>query len=143
MKPNFEVYQRYSSQAATDLGPWISISKAGDLGLSQSAFELLGRPNRVELMFAQSTRMIGLRACDDADRNGYAITRPGYKKTAVRVGARAFCRHYGIDISQSRRYAAELMEDILAIDLRSNPAPATKGRPRCVQFEHGGEESAA
>ncbi len=118
----FERYQRTNPPAPK--GPFVTVHKRGNISFNRSAFELLGEPEALELLFSKPDRIIGLKAAPPGEPYAFAVKaapgrNPGSRPSSYRVNCRSFVRHYGIDHSVSRRYEAEPREDgILAVDLK-------------------------
>ncbi len=129
----FERYRRTNPPAPK--GPFVTVHKRGNISFNRSAFELLGEPEALELLFSKPDRVIGLKAAPPGGPYSFAVKgapgrTPGSKPSSYRVNCISFVNHYGIDHGVSRRYEAEPREDgILVVDLKQDGvevSPTTK-----------------
>lgn len=118
--PEWDVFHRKSDRLPE--GSWVSISSRGDLTLSLDAFDSIGYPSSVELLFDKEGRRIGIRPADSI--HSYKVGAGG--KTIRRIAARAFAEHYGIP--RSCRFKATVEEGVLVIDLNGPSTPVTSPR---------------
>lgn len=111
--------------------PHVTIQKRGTLSLNRSAFDALGAPDAVELLYDRDARIVGLRAApvtsDDA-----SLVRATSKvgRGPWVVSAMAFTKFYEIDISTTLRHEAYLEDGVLCVDLRRSGVPVTSNRER-------------
>jgi hypothetical protein len=107
----------------------VTIQSRGNLGLNVAAYEALGEPESVALLFNRAKRIIGLRAVDTHAPEAYPVARQGNANSWT-VSGRAFLKAYDIPVGEARRYRAEPAGDILTIDLNQVPihAPGTRGK---------------
>jgi hypothetical protein len=104
--------------------PTVTMQSRGSLTLNLSAFQLIGSPLAVHLLYDRDERIIGIRAADPKDEDAYpprTLPRRGEGGPRI-VTAQAFASHYGIDTTP-RRYRATLEDDILCIDLKQPQMP--------------------
>lgn len=83
------------------------------MSLNRAAYEALGSPEAVELLYARADRTIGLRAGDPGALHTYPIRRQG---GARMLTATAFYGHIGAR-PKPQRLAATLRDGILAARL--------------------------
>jgi hypothetical protein len=95
--------------------------------LNQDAYEALGRPEAVELLFDRDEQMMGFRSVPKSVSHAYAV-RPQRNASSLLVSGRAFNQFYGIEIDEARRHPATMVGDVLAIDLKDGAA--VRGRSR-------------
>lgn len=120
----FEEFQRGTGPTTE---PALTIMKRGVALLNKSAYLALGQPEAVKLLFDRKRRVIGLRPVQPDERNAYRIRKKGDSAT-YQVGMTAFLASHGIDATISRRWKAQMVEGVLAVDTRE---PATEViRPR-------------
>jgi hypothetical protein len=94
------------------LHPRVTITCYPRIHLNRAAYELLGAPAEVLLLYDRHHRAIGLRATTDASRHGYRVTQRTAAGTYYAViGSQAFIRHYGINGDQRLEFSHILMED--------------------------------
>jgi hypothetical protein len=69
----------------------------GAFHLNNAAYDALGRPDAVELMFDPPTAVIGMRAVDPARRNAFPV-KPHTSGRYKRVSAGPFCAQFRIKV---------------------------------------------
>ncbi len=121
----WEEFTRRST--ATTTKALLTIQSGGNFGLNLAAYELLGRPERVVLLFDRGRQRLGLRKADEGVRHSYPVKAQSAKASFVVVG-KAFTGHYGISLGTPRRYLGALEGDILAFDLTQEPLPTVVRR---------------
>jgi hypothetical protein len=124
----FETFHRPTAPVSGE--PSITIQSRGNLGLNAAAYEALGEPESVVLLFNRAKRVIALRAVDPHVPEAYPVSRQGQANSWT-ISGRAFLKEYGIPIGEARRYrASPLGDDVLTVDLNQDPAPApgTRGK---------------
>ncbi|GAC1470412.1 MAG: hypothetical protein PVSMB1_18610 [Gemmatimonadaceae bacterium] len=114
--PDFEVFSRKLVRLKDD--PAVTLHRRGTLSLNQSALAILDGPEALELLFDAANQVLGLRPADVRDAHAYIIRRatPSSSGPFV-VSCMAFVKHYGIDISVTRRRVAYLDDGILCVDM--------------------------
>jgi hypothetical protein len=113
--PNFEVFDRKAKPRVTQ--PLVTLQSAGTFSLNEASFEALGEPDEVELLYDPGEQIVGFRPAGETSPHSYPI-KPQPNGRTYQTGGRAFCSHYGIETGTARRFAGEVMGDILAIDLK-------------------------
>lgn len=111
----FEVYDRKNLHSiAPKLEPVGTIRSNGDLSLSPEAFELMGEPDSVELLYDPQNKIVGIRQSDEY--HAYRISRhpSGWKL----ISARSMLAFYGISTAESTRYSVVLRDGMAQINLR-------------------------
>ena len=127
----FEVFQRQRSPLVSQ--PYITIQKRGTLSLNAAAFAALGSPQSVELLFDREDQRVGLRNVDGTVEHAYAVRPNGTKASSFLVGGTAFTQYYGIDTKTARRWPAEVVDDMLVIDLKQPGTEIISNRTRGMQ----------
>ena len=120
----FEVFDRKGTPTTSK--PWVTIQSRGNFGMNRAAFEALGEPIAVELLFDAEARRVGFRPADPEALNAYPVRKQANSDSYVLAG-RAFTNYYKIDTSEARRYDVEMVGDILAIDLNDVGATVSRG----------------
>ena len=110
----------------------LTITVRGTFNLNQAAFELLGKPDAVVLLYARDERTIGLRPAGRDDPDAYLVRPSGTAKSPTMMAVvREFCRWIGADLSESRRYPLTLGDGGLGcVSLNDRSQVVTGNRAR-------------
>lgn len=84
----------------------------GIIALNQAAYDALGAPEMVELLYERRFRIIGIRA-SQAD---HAIPVRNYRGSAHHISAGAFYTYFGLTL-EKRRVVALMVDGILHVPL--------------------------
>jgi hypothetical protein len=118
-------------QVALKRDPWVTIQKRGTISLNRSAYEMVGSPDAVELLYDAENQIVGMRVGDPRDRDAMRVRSPTGKDTGPFViSAMAYLRFYQIAVDVSRRWPAYLEDDVLCVDLRTPSVSVTSNRAR-------------
>lgn len=123
---SFEVFDKRAAVATKN--PMVTIQKGGSFSLNRAAYELLGSPETVELLFDPNERLIGFRPVSSSNPRAYPIRPQGKNAATFMIAGRAFGKHYKLDTSIARRYSTERRDDILVLDLKSDSIDVTGPR---------------
>lgn len=78
---------------------------------------MFGSPDMVQLLFDSKLRRVGVKPVErDADRAVYSSYYFLDRDQKV-ISVRRFCEHYGIPLTESRRYTPKLIDGVLVVDL--------------------------
>lgn len=89
----------------------------GLFALNELAYDSLKRPDAVELFYDPDEKVIGFKGSTREEPDSYAVRHN--TKHSYQVEGRSFMRYYGIpEGATGRRYKAEMVGDILAMDLK-------------------------
>ena len=100
---------------------YATFQKRGLLTLNRAAFQALGEPEAVELLFNRYTKSVGIRPTGLGHNWSYKLRREE-RSGMFKLSVAAFRRHYGLpDVTVAMRYRATLQGDMLAIDLNQEP----------------------
>lgn len=113
----FEVFSR--STAPRPSVPMVTVQKRGLISLNRGAYELIGSPEAVELLWDAELKLVGIRPTDPKGVNAYparAQSKAG-DKGPVLVAGQLFTRYIGLDTTDARRWKPEVRDGILCIDL--------------------------
>ncbi|HXW35996.1 MAG TPA: hypothetical protein VEJ87_15585 [Acidimicrobiales bacterium] len=125
--PKFEVFTR--RRGTIQKSPTMTLQIRGGMGFNQAAYEALGKPEAVELLYAKKERIIGVRATEPGQPHAYPVRAPDQKRdSGFLVGGRSFTNYYDIDTSVARRYPAYMEGGILCVDLNGPSAEVTGPR---------------
>lgn len=123
----FEKFRR--SSAASSDRPSVTITRRGLIALNRAAFDALGAPDNVELLYDRTARRLGIRVTPDDDPDGFAVRASASRTGApFMITAIAFTKHFGIDTSTAMRWTAALDGDTLCADLGRAGTPVTSNR---------------
>lgn len=113
--------------------PTVTLQRRGVMSFNPAAYEALGSPEAVELLYNATRKIIAVRPVNPADVSHAVIFRGvGGKAAAKRstgamiLAAIAFCQAYSIDTTESVRRDVEVTDGILFIDL-SDPGVIVRG----------------
>jgi hypothetical protein len=97
----------------------------GQLSMNRSAYEALGSPEAVELLYSRKDRRIGIRPVDPGVPHAYkphTATKDKGRGPYIVSGA-AFMTYFNIQQEQTTRYTATLEGNILSISLKEGGTP--------------------
>jgi hypothetical protein len=109
--------------------PAVTIQKTGVLSLNAEAFDALGKPEAVVLLFDRDGQAMGLRASPKTVLHAYRLRAQGGGQSHL-VSGRAFLARYGLAVDAAKRYPAAMDGDILSVNLTEGGSVARKPRPR-------------
>jgi hypothetical protein len=118
----FEVFDKRQARLTDE--PMVTIQRRGFIAMNHAAFNALGSPKAVELLYDRAKHIVGLRSANLRAPHVYPV-RPNTKGTSHVVSGLAFVKHYGIDASVARRWRAEMRGDILCVE--TGRAPVYEG----------------
>jgi hypothetical protein len=129
----FETFQK--NRMPSKGQPAITIQKRGALSLNNAAFEAIGSPSFVELLYDREERLIGMRSSDEGTSHAYAVRGTGINQATRVVSGKAFLAYYDIPRDVARRWNAEERDGILIIDLKQ---PGTEVSGHISRAHDGG-----
>jgi len=115
--PKFEEFARSSSREGRRETPMFTLQARGLLSFNHTAFQALGRPEAVTLLYDPEEHIVALRLALAANPDAYRVRKQPNAQSYL-VGAQAFTAHY-------------------AIATRRSPIPATSGRTRTSPLRSG------
>lgn len=115
---NLIEFDRRSARSGEESGLRVRLDSKGEFILNRGAFEALGQPEKVVLLYDPYREVIGFRPAADSPK-AYRV-RPQGKGGALRITGQAFCRKWGIILGCTHRYRGELVGGDLL--LRSYPS---------------------
>jgi hypothetical protein len=126
-KPRFETFRRYKVTEGDT--PIVALHLRGIFVLNNNAYKELGEPPAVELLYAPDEQIVGFKASNRESPDAYAVRH--HTKTAHQVEGRAFLKYYNIpEEATGRRYRAEMIDDILVVDLKGDNDEVVDSRTR-------------
>lgn len=128
----FETFTRTRVPVTTE--PYATIQKGGTaFSLNAAAFQALGSPKAVELLYDRDERLIGLRKVAPSTPHAYEVRGQGKRPDAPSnwlIAGRAFTQYYEIDTSVARRWPADERDGMLVIDLKDPGTEVFSNRNR-------------
>jgi hypothetical protein len=120
--PNEVDFERFDKRHIAIAGsPFATIQQGGRvMTLNRVAYEMLGGPEAVELLWNKQNRVIGVRQVSPKEPYAFPLRaqgRKGREPSNYLVAAQAFTKHYDIDTSVAMRYPVEMQGDVLTIPL--------------------------
>jgi len=121
--PDWEVFDRKARPSVKQ--PLVTLQGSGTFSMNEASYNAIGRPDQVELLFDKKAQIIGFRPASDKSPHSYPI-KPQQNGRTFQTGGRAFCAYYGIEIGKARRFAAEMVDGVLAINLKGEARDAKR-----------------
>ncbi len=122
----FEVFDKKS--ATSSKTPMVTIQKGGPFSLNKAAYDAMGAPEYVELLYDRDEKLIGFRPASLDNPRAYQVTTQGTRSTGRQVPGRAFAKFYDLDVTVARRYPVEMRDGILVLDLKGDSVDVTGPR---------------
>jgi len=128
---DWEVYDRKAKPRVTE--PHVTLQASGTFSMNAAAYEALGSPDAVDLMYSRSDKVVGFRPSEPGAPHSYPI-KPQQNARTFQTGGKAFCTYFGIPTGQARRFAAKMVEGVLEVDLKGDAvAVGRNGQPSKVE----------
>lgn len=124
----FEVFKK--SSAPLPSVPSVTIQKRGLMSLNRAAYQLIGSPDAVELLWDRERKLIGIRPADIASPDGYPARAQSAtsNRGPILVAGSMFTRFIELDTSRAKRWVPRLDDGILCIDLNVEGQPVSSNR---------------
>ena len=126
----FEVYDKRAAVASKH--PYVTIQRAGPFSFNQAAYELMGSPKAVELLYDRDTERVAFRPTAPDRPRAFPVRAQGKNAVTHMVAGQSFTKYYGIDTSVARRYAPTMEDDLLVVDLRGDSVEVTGPRAKAT-----------
>ena len=123
--PNWELYSTQGRNATSE--PVVSLHRTGSLALNKAAYEALGQPKAVQLLFDREEQIAGLRPVEPGAPDSYVVRKQDRSSTYL-VAGKTFTTYYKIDIGATRRYNAQMYYDVLGVDLKDERSSSPSGK---------------
>jgi hypothetical protein len=114
----FEVFRRDMPVGGRD--PVVTIRRGGGIVLNRAAFESLGSPEAVELMFDVQDRVMGIRAGSSDSKDAFPV-RLARNQRSFAISGRTFIQYYDILSDQVRHLPAAMDGSILCVEVGAAP----------------------
>lgn len=120
MKKQWEVFTGKSSAYSAGAEVRVTLGR-NTFYLNGKAFEALGAPAAVEMMFLGNERIIGLRPVDPTRRNAFRVKQHGRTGNYKRISASAFCRHLRLDTRRTVLFDRPDIDNdgVMMLDMKS------------------------
>lgn len=124
----YELFRRVRAPAVRT--PAVTLMQRGLLSLNSAAFEALGSPKAVELMYSRKDKRIGVRAADPSAAHSYKPHTAAKDKGRgpYLVSGSAFLTYFNIQVEHTTRYTATMDGNILSISLKDGGTPLISNR---------------
>jgi hypothetical protein len=109
--------------------PRITLQASGNFSFNEAAYNALGRPEFIEMLYHEGKQLIGFRAASEKSAHAYPIAPQANART-FQTSGRAFCAAFGIETGTARRFAPEVDGEIVVIDLKDEAKNVSKPRRR-------------
>lgn len=129
----FEEFDKHT--ATSSKSPFVTLQKRGPLSLNRAAYELLGSPTVVTLLYDREEQLIGLKPAEEGNPRAFPVRPQGERSSNFLVAGQSFTQNYGIDTSTARRYGVDLRNEMLIVDLKSESTDVTGPRARSRERE--------
>ena len=80
----------------------VTLNDSGVLLMNKKAWETLGAPDHIVLMFDRMNNMIGLRSGSAEEKNAFPVK--GMQNYSRIVYASPFCVHYGLELDRTMMF---------------------------------------
>ncbi len=122
--PKWETFDRKSKPRVKEM--LVTLQASGTFSMNEASYEAIGRPGQVDLLYAEGEEMIGFKPAEGSPHSYPIKQQPNGR--SFQTGGRAFCSAYGIDTTKARRFSAELVDGVLAINLGDGGKEVGRGR---------------
>lgn len=119
-------FETFTRQRRAGRQPFVTIQKKGVISINRAAFEALGNPEFVELLYDPDARLVGLRRVDSSVEHAYQVRAPVEGHATWVISGAAFVSYYEIDTSTSVRRGASMDGDLLVVNL-NDPGVEPRG----------------
>lgn len=106
--------------------PTVTVTAKQVISFSREAYELLGNPEAVKLLYDKDERIIGFQPASRGDKNAYTCRLNG--KYSRSVSASAFCKWVGLDDGLARRWPMTVEDGIGCVDVKLPGLQVTSNR---------------
>jgi len=122
----FEVFDKRAAVASKH--PYVTIQRRGPFSFNKAAYQLMGSPEAVEILYDRDTERIAFLPVSGESPRAFPMRAQGKNEATHMVSGQAFAKHYELDTSVARRYAVTMEDDMLVLDLRGDSTDATGPR---------------
>ncbi|OQJ57062.1 hypothetical protein CmiCFBP2404_15805 [Clavibacter michiganensis subsp. insidiosus] len=132
----WEVYAKGSAPAPTT--PSVTIQKRGLMSINRAAYEAIGKPEGVELLWDPERKLIGFRPAPLTNQNAYPVrtqvTNPEKAdKGPWLIAGTRFTQYIGMDTTDAYRWTPTVEDGMLMIDTSQPGAKAVSNRNKAAE----------
>lgn len=127
----FEEFDKRAAGASKN--PFVTIQRKGPFGLNRAAYVLMGEPEAVSLLYDEEEQLIGFQPRPATYPRAFPVRQQGAHSLTYMIAGAAFTQHYGIDTAVARRFAVEMRDGVLVLDLKATSVDVTGPRAKSRQ----------
>lgn len=130
----FTVYEKGSAPVPTT--PSVTIQRRGLISINRAAYEGLGKPEGVELLWDAERKAIAMRAAPLTNQNAYPVRPQGQNNTGKGpwlVAGTLFTQYIGLDTTEAFRWTPVFENGLLIIDISKPGSRASSPRRKAAQ----------
>lgn len=124
--PNFQVFDKRAVPSSVE--PMVTLQRSGPISLNRAAYQAIGEPSHLELLYDPDERVIGFRAAKEKPPHAYPVRVQGHATHSYLVAGLAFVKYFDILPKVSVRYVAQMYGDVLGVDLKQKGLEVTSNR---------------
>ncbi len=133
-------FELFTDVSPTGRDAAAKIHKDGVISLPKEAWVGMGSPERVELMFHKTQRIVALRPARGREYS-YPVRKMTQKiRNRVYVTATAFCKHYDIETPKTKRFDWRLTTDKMVVLCDSQTLARIASGKKPTTRERNGDE---
>ena len=127
--PNLQVFTARRGPHAGQ--PGVTIHRKGTVALNRPAYEQLGKPDAVELLYDLDERVIGFRPVDPAVPHAYPIRPQRGRQSTVAptyvINAATFIEYIGYQSEVAQRFSPTTADGAMLVQLNEGRASPRRG----------------
>jgi hypothetical protein len=137
----FEVFKKGS--APVPKVPAVTVQRRGLISLNRAAYDLIGAPEAVELLWDAERSLIGIRATELTNPNAYPARQQTAKsgRGPILIAGTLFTQFIGLDTAVAFRWVPTMEDEILCVDVSKPGQQATSNRVRSAKRTSDAETS--
>jgi hypothetical protein len=123
--PNFEIFRRGAAPIGKQ--PYVTLNKRGVFLINKAAYQAIGQPQAVIMMFDPSEKIVGMQPVEAGTADAYAVHTTTRDRSFL-VSGKAFCNYYELPLGTSIRYPASVNDGILCINIAEGGTEVSSNR---------------
>lgn len=131
-------WERFRRQVVgTQTEPQVRIGKNGALLVNGLAWDLIGCPMHVQLLYDRSQRRVGIKACEENSLDAYKVTKP--TAGSASINAKSYLRYFKLEGFQGsvHRPSYDSSDGRVLVVKLPEPEPEVAQAPADVAGENG------